>query len=127
RLEQVLAANALIGTKYNDAIMLVADNNVIETINKNIVLVKNNKLFTPKLNKCGVYGVALRWLAAQGFTLNWRKIKRKQLSQFDGMLLCNSITGFKQIKNIKKQFHFKQNIPIIADIKTQWFKTLTSA
>jgi len=126
RLEQVLAANALINSKYNDAIMLDRKNNIIETISKNIVLIKNNQLFTPELNKCGVYGVALRWLEANNFHLTWKNINQKDLSTFDGLLLCNSITGFREVRNIKKQFHFEQNIPIIADIKKKWFESINS-
>ncbi len=127
RLEQVMAANALIGTNYTDAVVCDKKNNIIETISKNIVFIKNKQLYTPKLNNCGVYGVALRWLQSQGYHLQFQKIKKKQLASFDAMLVCNAVSGFMEVKNIANKFHFATNSPIIADIKTKWGQTLNTA
>ncbi|MBL4660265.1 MAG: aminodeoxychorismate lyase [Alcanivoracaceae bacterium] len=120
RLEQVLAAQELTGGHYNDALMLDKDNIIIETISKNIILIKGEQLYTPKLNKCGVYGVALRWLQAQGFKLNWKKIEFKSLAQYHGFMVCNSIQGFNEIKSIDERFQFKCNHAIVEKIKLKW-------
>ena len=120
RLEQVLAAQELTGGDYADALMLDKKNRVIETVSKNIVLIKDNQLYTPKLNKCGVYGVALRWLQAQGFKLNWKKIEFKSLAQYHGFMVCNSIQGFNEIKSIDERFQFKCNHAIVKKIKLKW-------
>jgi len=114
RLEQVLAGQKLNSTKYSDAIMLNKNHNIVETINKNILLIKNNKLYTPKLNKCGVYGVALRWLEQQGFELNWKKIEFKSIQKYDGMMVCNSVQGFTSITNIDNKIKFPRQ-PLIAE------------
>jgi len=120
RMEQVLAAKALKGSNYRDAIMLDHKNNVIETTKKNIVMIKNNKLYTAKLNKCGVYGVALRWLQLQGFDLKWKKIEFKSLQKYDGMMVCNSIQGFNSIAHIDNIIEYKQQLSIVEDIQNQW-------
>jgi 4-amino-4-deoxychorismate lyase len=120
RLEQVLAAQELINSQYNDAIMLDNNNNVIETISKNIVLVRKHKLYTPKLNKCGVYGVALRWLQAQGMQLKWKKIEFKSLSKYDGLMVCNSINGFTAITEIENKLTFNKDLAIIKKIQKKW-------
>jgi len=126
RLEQVMAAQELVDSKYNDAIMLDIDDNIIETISKNIILVKNNILYTPKLDSNGVYGVALRWLQGQGYKLNWKKIEFKSLTQYHGLIVCNSVQGFVNIKNIDGIFQFKQNLSLIKEIKLKWNRKITS-
>jgi 4-amino-4-deoxychorismate lyase len=120
RMEQVLAAQALNDSYYNDAIMLDHKDNVIETTSKNIVMIKDNKLYTPKLNKCGVYGVALRWLQQQGFDLKWKKIEFKSLQKYDGMMVCNSIQGFTSIEYIDSNITYKDQSTIVKDINQQW-------
>ena len=120
RMEQVLAAQALNGSNYSDAIMLDHENNVIETTKKNIVMIKNNKLYTAKLNNCGVYGVALRWLQLQGFDLKWKKIEFKSLQKYDGMMVCNSVQGFTSIENIDSKIIFKDQSTIVKNINQQW-------
>jgi len=121
RLEQVLAAQALSKTNFNDALMLDSKNNMIETINKNIILIKNNRLYTPKLNNCGVYGVALRWLQAQGYELKWKKIEFKRLSQYDGFLVCNSVVGFHAMTKVADVVFNKYSL-MAEEIQTKWQK-----
>ncbi|MCF6319564.1 MAG: aminodeoxychorismate lyase [Proteobacteria bacterium] len=120
RLEQVLAANELDGRELSDAIMLDGKQRVIETISKNIVMIKNNRLYTPKLNKCGVYGVALRWLEAQGFELKWKKIEFSTLQKYDGMMVCNSVQGFSTIGNIEHKITFQQRLSVVDSIQQKW-------
>jgi len=122
RLEQVLAAQELNDSKYFDAIMLDSKQRVIETISKNIVMIKKDKLYTPKLNKCGVYGVALRWLQKQGYELKWKKIEFKSLQKYDGMMVCNSVQGFVSIANIDNKIEFKQVSPVANEIQENWKK-----
>lgn len=120
RLEQVLAAQELNNSEYTDAIMMDNKQRVIETISKNIVLIKGNKLFTPKLNKCGVYGVALRWLEQQGFELTWKKIEFTSLQKYDGMMVCNSVQGFTTIANIGNKIQYSKPIDIGKTIQQKW-------
>ncbi len=124
RLEQVLAAQELNQTNYKDAIMCNESGKVIETISQNIILFKNNKIFSPKLNKSGVYGVALRWLQLKGHKINWKKIEFNQLAQYHGMMVCNSIQGFSSINSINNTIHFDKKLKIIQLIQKQWNENL---
>lgn len=124
RLEQVLAANELKATKYDDAIMLDDDGNVIETTNKNIVFIKNEKLYTPKLKKCGVYGVALRWLEKQGYNIMWKEIEFNSIEKYHVMMVCNSIHGFNVITSIEDKFKFNQFSQLVEEIQGKWNNTL---
>jgi len=126
RLEQVLAAQNIIDTPYQDALMLDEDNNIIETISKNIVLIKGDQLYTPHLNECGVYGVGLRWLQQQDYTIHWKKIEFDSLSEYDGLMVSNSIRGFNQITHIDKLIHFKQNLNLINEINHKWNRYIKS-
>jgi 4-amino-4-deoxychorismate lyase len=120
RLEQVIAAQKIINTKYTDAIMCDGDGHIIETISKNIIFIKNNKIYSPKLTKSGVYGVALRWLQLQGHEINWKKIDYNDLPQYHGMMVCNSVQGFSSVKNIDNNIYFEKKIKIMEKIKSQW-------
>ena len=126
RLEQVLASNELIDSPYKDALMLDGKKRVIETISKNIILIKGRKLYSPKLNKCGVYGVALRWLESKGYEIKWKKIEIKTLHKYDGFLVCNSIRGFNAIAAITNKFQFQVDLPLIDEIQKQWRLTINS-
>ena len=126
RLEQVLASNELIDSPYKDALMLDGKNRVIETISKNIILIKDGKLYSPKLNNCGVYGVALRWLESKGYEIKWKKIEIKTLHKYDGFLVCNSVRGFNAIAAITDKFRFQVDLPVIDEIQKQWRLTINS-
>lgn len=122
RLEQVIAAQNLIGSDYTDAIMCDTSGNVIETINKNIILFKGNKIYSPKLKKSGVHGVALRWLYSKGHEINWKKIEFKDMAQYHGMMVCNSIQGFNPITHIDNKKYYKKQSPLSNIIQQQWSK-----
>lgn len=120
RLEQVIAAQKIINTDYTDAIMCDEEGHVIETISKNIILFKNNKIYSPLLTESGVYGVALRWLESQGHEINWKKIEFNDLAQYHGMMVCNSVMGFSSIKNIDGKIFYEKRMEIAKKIKSQW-------
>jgi len=127
RLEQVLAAQELKRSNCHDAIMMTQKKHVIETINKNIILFKDNKIYTPKLKNCGVYGVALRWLSAQGFEIKSKKIEFKQLAKYHGMMVCNSITGFNSVTKIAQKIHYPHKNSLAGKISTLWNKRINES
>lgn len=120
RLEQIIASNQLKPKNLEDALVCDNDDNVIETINKNIILVKGDQIFSPDLTQCGVYGVALRWLESIR-SVGWKKIQISQLSQFDSLLVCNSIRGFHAIKSFQGTT-FKTKTKLIKTIISDWEK-----
>lgn len=130
RLEQVLAAQELNGSDFKDALMCDENNCIVETISKNVVLIRSNQLYTPLLDNCGVHGVALRWLQSQlddlDCQLNWKKIEINKLPQYDGMMICNSIQGFSSVTNVDNKIQFKQNSSVAKKIQSLWQKTIDS-
>jgi 4-amino-4-deoxychorismate lyase len=120
RLEQVFASQELIGSNYKDAIMLDQKKNVVETINKNIILIRHNNIYSPKLNKCGVYGVAIRWLESEGFKVIWKNIKAKNIHKYHAMMVCNSIIGFNKITQINENIMFMDSHDLINQIMEKW-------
>ena len=120
RLDQVLAAQSIIDSKYTDAIMCDDAGNIIETISKNIILFRNHKIYSPSLIESGVHGVALRWLESQGHEINWKKIEFNELAQYHGMMTCNSIQGFSPIYSIDEKKYFDKQTKLSGLIQTQW-------
>lgn len=100
RLEQVMIAQEL-NSNVNVSDFLVLDHKkrVIETTYKNIVFIKDNTLFTPKLNNCGVYGVGLEWLESN-FDIKSKHIKLKDIIQYEAILIGNSVRGFSLVHEV---------------------------
>lgn len=124
RLEQVLAAQSIQKSNFNDALMCDTAGNVIETTCKNVVFVKGGQLFTPCLKNSGVYGVALRWLEAQGYELNWQNIPLQSVKDYDSMMVCNAIRGFAEIKSIATVAKFDKVFEDFEKIKQMWDETV---
>ena len=126
RLEQVLASQELIDSDYQDGIMLDKKKRIIETTNKNIIFIKGDEIYSPKLNKSGVYGVALRWLETIGYEIKWKNIKLKNINNYQAMMVCNSIIGFKKITQINNNIHFNKDHKLMASIKEKWRDSIKS-
>lgn len=120
RLEQVLIANELNqNSEVDDLLVLDQDNHVVETSYQNIVLIKNNQLYTPKIKHCGVKGVALKWLK-QNFEVKAKNIKFKDIQSFDGLMVCNSIRGFRLVSELVSVESFVTSHPVHDKIAQQW-------
>ena len=124
RLEQVMLASEL--NEYetiDDLLVIDVKKRIIETSHQNLVLIKNNQLFTPKLNKSGVKGVALQWLKAH-HKVQTQHIKVQSLKNYDAMMVCNSIRGFRLVDAIepgrKQCISFGTRHDIHDKISSQW-------
>ena len=102
RLEQVVLASELNDHEgFDDLLIADVNNNVIETTHQNIVMIKNNQLFTPKLNMAGVDGVALQWLKSK-HEIICQNIKLEDVGSYDCIMTCNSVRGFRLVGSIMK-------------------------
>ncbi|MCX7555029.1 aminodeoxychorismate lyase [Marinicella sp. S1101] len=125
RLEQVMLADELNDQPgCDDLLVLDRLGNIIETTYQNIVLIKDNKLFTPDLSHCGVAGVALSWLSSAE-KVRKIDIKVTELMAFDAMMVGNSVRGFRPVglvKNItaKNDISFATEHPIQDNISRVW-------
>ncbi|TDR16303.1 aminodeoxychorismate lyase [Marinicella litoralis] len=120
RLEQVLIANELNQLPgVDDLLVLDQANRIVETTHQNIVLIKGSQLFTPKLKHCGVKGVALKWLK-NNFDVNVKAIDFTQVSDFDALMVGNSIRGFRLVAEVIAVDSFVTSHPVHDKITRLW-------
>ncbi len=104
RLEQVLASAELRDYDAAEGILLDREDHVICAISANIFLVKEGRLLTPRLDRCGVRGVVRgQILAAFGARCEQRRILLDQFQEADEVFICNSVKGVIPITAIDEQ------------------------
>jgi len=100
RLEQVMLSNELNEhSGFDDLLIMDRENRIIETTYQNIVMIKDGCLYSPKLDQSGVKGVALTWLHAN-YEVHARHINIKDINEYEGMMICNSIRGFGLVASL---------------------------
>jgi 4-amino-4-deoxychorismate lyase len=105
RLEQVLAAQELQAGNSEEGLLFDTENNLIETVSKNIFLIKKDILYTPKLTHSGVRGVMREYIIntiapSLNITLVEQDISACELTDFDQAFVCNSVQGLWPLKSI---------------------------
>ncbi len=104
RLEQVLASAELRDSGAAEGILLDREDHVICAIAANIFLIKEDRLLTPRLDRCGVRGVVRsQILAGFGHRCEQRRILVDQLLEADEVFICNSVKGVVPITAIDEQ------------------------
>lgn len=104
RLEQVLASAELRECEAAEGILLDREDYVICAISANIFLVKEGRLLTPRLDRCGVRGVVRgQILAAFGARCEQRRILLDQFQEADEVFICNSVKGVIPVTAINEQ------------------------
>ena len=104
RLEQVLASAELHDHEAQEGILLDREDHVICAIAANIFLVREGRLLTPRLDRCGIRGVIrAEILAAFGHRCEQRRIFLDQFLEADEVFICNSVRGVIPITAIDKQ------------------------
>jgi 4-amino-4-deoxychorismate lyase len=101
RLEQVLASAELRETGLAEGILLDQEDHVISAIAANIFLVMDDRLLTPRLDRCGVRGV-LRSQILLGFgaRCEQRRILVDMLQEADEVFICNTVRGIVPVTAI---------------------------
>jgi len=100
RLENVLARAEADQKQLKEALLLDINGHLVEGCQSNIVLLQSSKLFTPKLDQCGVQGVYLSWLADH-VPIEAVTIKKNQLKDYDGLFFCNTVRGIVPVKRVE--------------------------
>ena len=104
RLEQVLLRAEITSTSCPEGVALDPHGNVIEGSMSNLFMVKNGKLFTPDLSRCGVEGVIRKSIIeryeAAGIKTGIREIKPEELYEADEVFYCNSVIGVWPVRCI---------------------------
>lgn len=116
RLENVLAHREIDSTPFDDGLLLSHNDLVVEAISSNVYFIKNNQIYTPRLNNAGVKGVIrsfiLEELAEQcSINIIETDIAYSQLAQFSQSFMSNGIVGLVEIETIDEiKFQLGGNI-----------------
>jgi len=114
RLEQIMARSqwpcAQDGqSRWQEALMLDQDNNVIEGTQSNLFILDGNRLITPRLDQAGVAGVMRETILSLSETLGvTNQIVRLSLSdieQADSVFLSNSLIGVWPVRCFKNTYY----------------------
>lgn len=114
RLENVLARMEWRDESIFDGLLLDDDDNVIEATMSNIFVRFGNTLMTPDLRACGVAGITRQRILGLGRVLDLsiiiEPISLQRLMQSDEIILCNSLYGAFQVKQITDRVWSKQGL-----------------
>ena len=104
RLDQVLLRHEIAATPYPEGVVLDPYDNVIEGSMSNIFMVKQGKLITPDLARCGIAGVIRKSIIelneTAGAETGIRAIKPEELYEADEVFYCNSLIGVWPVRRI---------------------------
>jgi len=101
RLEQVLASAELRDKSAQEGILLDSEGHVICAVSANIFIVMEDRLLTPRLDRCGVRGV-LRSHILTDFAARCeqRRILADMLQEADEIFICNAVRGIIPVTSI---------------------------
>ena len=100
RLEQILARQSWMDG-WQEALVRDYEGNLIEGTQSNLFIVKENKVQTPLIDRCGVEGVMRNWVLDQlkvsGFSCSAVRLSLNDIIAADGVFLTNSIRGIQSV------------------------------
>ncbi len=107
RLEQVIARAEWNTADIQEGIMLDFNNHIIEGTMSNIFLVKDQVLYTPLIEHCGVEGILKKIISTlakeNDIEIIETNISKEQVFSADELFLTNSIIGIWPIKQLETQ------------------------
>lgn len=110
RLEQVIARAEWNGSGIQEGLMLDMNNNIIEGTMSNLFLVKDNVLYTPVIDHCGIEGVLRNILITiannQQIVVVEKKISKQDIYLADEIFITNSIIGIWPVIQLE-EVHYK--------------------
>ncbi|MEQ6341477.1 MAG: aminodeoxychorismate lyase [Gammaproteobacteria bacterium] len=103
RLEQVLARSEWDDSAIPEGLMLDGEGHVIEGTMSNFFIVRNGRLLTPDLKRCGVAGVMrgciLDGARDAGIPVDITQITLDDVKSSDEAFLCNSLIGVWPVRH----------------------------
>lgn len=107
RLENVLARMEWTDGAVADGLLLDQSGNVIECTMSNLFARYDSTLLTPDLSMCGVAGITrqhiLELAPALGYHASITHLSLPELMQADEMVICNSLYGVWQVRELNNQ------------------------
>jgi 4-amino-4-deoxychorismate lyase len=99
RLENCLAGAEWSDPVIGEGLLLDAEGHMISGVSSNLCVLRGEVLYTPRLDRCGVAGVARARLMAcaprLGLRVTVTDLTLADLDQADALLFCNSVRGLR--------------------------------
>ncbi|OOZ39016.1 aminodeoxychorismate lyase [Solemya pervernicosa gill symbiont] len=107
RLDQVLARGEWDDDQVPEGLMLDADGWVVEGTQSNLFIIKEGRLVTPDLSRCGVAGimreVVIEAAAMAGIECEIGALSLESVKAADALFVCNSLIGIWPVRQLGKQ------------------------
>ena len=107
RLEQVLARAEWNLPDIQEGLVMDINDSVIEGTMSNLFIVKNNQLYTPLIDQCGVEGIIRNMLIVMATENNIQvtetKISKKDVLLADEVFMTNSVIGIWPVRQLDQQ------------------------
>jgi 4-amino-4-deoxychorismate lyase len=104
RLEQVLARREWTDPGIAEALLFSSSGALVSGTMSNVFLVRDSKLLTPVLDRCGVAGVmralVLEIAPALGITTQERRLEAADLEAAEELFLTNALTGIRPVREL---------------------------
>ena len=95
--------------KLDDCLIVNSNNNIIQSTNSNIFIVRDNCIITPPLLDACVSGT-MRSFIIQNFEVQERSITEHELLEADELFLTNAIQGVRWVEKLMKKKYQSHNI-----------------
>lgn len=105
-LENLIEKEKALKSGLNDIIFLNENKFITETSCANIFIVKNNSIFTPKVNDGLLNGIIRRWII-DNFHVFEKSITLNELLNADEVFITNSLIGIMYVSKIKDKNFLK--------------------
>ena len=87
---------------WDDCLLLNSENNIIESSNSNLFIVKTNRIITPPITDGCVDGTMRSFIKSQ-FDVHEKSITKEDLFSADEVFLSNAIEGVKWIEKFEEK------------------------
>lgn len=115
RLEQVLARAEWDDPEIAEGLMLDDEGFVIEGTMSNLFLIRDERIITPDLGRCGVAGIMRELVIEQaadlGLRLSCQAVSKRELMSADAIFLCNSLIGIWPVCELEGERYETGAIP----------------
>ncbi len=105
RLEQVLARSEWTDPGVAEALMYSSSGALISGTRSNVFIVRDGKLYTPRLDRCGVAGimrqVVLTAAAEDGIGTEERRLGAGDLAAAEELFLTNALIGVRPVRELE--------------------------
>jgi len=115
--------------KWDNCIVLNSNDGIADTMNANIFIIKNEKIYTPSLHDGCVAGVMRRFILeklGKEFTIIESSLSVKDIEQADEIFLTNAIRNIQWVKKFNETYYSNQLIQKLFDRFIKLYKEQTA-